>query len=174
MSHHDQPLGQVLRQGEQWGLRYERLLHHPPERVWKALTESEDLRHWMPCDIVGERRGGADIDLVFWPDHVERYSIEEPVTHGKILTWDPHRVFEWTWDTDVLHWELAPVEGGTLLTLTTWFGRDVEIAKDAAAGYHVCLDQLIELLDEGSTGPLVDADVHRWEHEYAEAVARVG
>lgn len=174
MSHHDQPLGQVLRQGDKWGLRYERLLHHPPERVWRSLTESGDLRHWMPCDIVGERREGADIDLVFWPDHVERYSIEEPVTHGQILTWDPHRVFEWTWDTDVLRWELEPVEGGTLLTLTTWLGKDVDVAKDAAAGYHVCLDQLIDLLDEGSTGPLVDADVRRWEREYGEAVARVG
>jgi hypothetical protein len=66
------------------------------------------------------------------------------------------------------------VERGTRLTLTTWLGKDVDVAKDAAAGYHVCLDQLIELLDEGSTGPLIDADVQRWEHEYAEAVARVG
>ena len=96
------------------------------------------------------------------------------MTHGKLLTWDPHRVFERTWGTDVLRWELELVENGTQLTLTTWLGRDVDSAMDAAAGYHVCLDQLIELLDEGSTGPLVDADVHRWEQEYAEAVAGVG
>jgi uncharacterized protein YndB with AHSA1/START domain len=174
MTRQDQPLGEVLRRGDQWGLRYERILQHPPERVWKALTESNDLRHWMPCDIVGERRAGAEIELVFWPDHVERYGIEEPVTYGTILTWDPHRVFEWTWDTDLLRWELEPVEGGTRLTLTTWLGKDVDVAKDAAAGYHVCLDQLIELLDSGSTGPLVDADVERWEQEYAEAVDRAG
>ena len=174
MTHVDQPLGDVLKRDDQWCLRYERLLRHPPDRVWRALTESDDLRHWMPCDIVGERREGADLDLVFWPDHVERYAIEEPVTHGKILTWDPPRVFEWTWDTDVLRWELEPVDGDTKLTLTTWLGKDVDVAKGAAAGYHVCLGQLIELLDEGSTGPLVDADVQRWEHEYAEAVARVG
>jgi hypothetical protein len=127
----------------------------------------------MPCDIVGERRSGADIDLVFWPDHVERYAIEEAVTHGKILSWDPPRVFEWTWDSDVLRWELEPLKGGTKLTLTTWLGKDVDVAKDAAAGYHVCLDQLIELLDTGSTQPLVDADVGRWEKRYAEVVAAV-
>jgi hypothetical protein len=127
----------------------------------------------MPCDIVGDRRAGADIDLVFWLDHVERYAIEEPVTHGKILSWDPPRVFEWTWDTDVLRWELEPFEGGTKLTLTSWLGKDIDVAKDAAAGYHVCLDQLIKLLDTGSTGPLVDADVSRWEARYAEAVALV-
>jgi hypothetical protein len=37
----------------------------------------------------------------------------------------------------------------------------------------VCLDQLIELLDTGSTQPLVDADVGRWEKRYAEVVAAV-
>jgi hypothetical protein len=30
-------------------------------------------------------------------------------------------------------------------------GKDVDVAKDAAAGYHVCLDQLIELLDIGTS-----------------------
>ena len=95
------------------------------------------------------------------------------MTHGKLLTWDPHRVFERTWGTDVLRWELELVENGTQLTLTTWLGRDVDIAKDATAGYHVCLDQLIELLDTGIVGPLEDADVHRWEERYREAVAAV-
>jgi uncharacterized protein YndB with AHSA1/START domain len=172
MSHVDQPLGEVLHEGNRWGLRYRRSLRHSPEKVWRALTESEHLRHWLPCDIVGERRGEADLELPFWPDHVERYSIEEPVTSGKILAWDPPRVFEWTWDADVLRWELEPTAGGTLLTLTTWLGRDdIDLAKDVAAGYHVCLDQLIELLDTGSTEPLIDADVTRWETHYGEAVA---
>jgi hypothetical protein len=73
----------------------------------------------------------------------------------------------------VLRWELEVVADGTLLTFTTWLGNDVDIAKDAAAGYHVCLDQLIELLDVGTVEPLEDADVHRWEKRYAEAVVAV-
>ena len=48
------------------------------------------------------------------------------------------------------------------------------MAKDAAAGYHVCLEQLMELLDTGTVGPLEDADVRRWEQDYADAVARIG
>lgn len=175
MNNHDQPLGEILRQGDQWGLRYRRNLRHPAEKVWRALTESDHLRHWLPCDIVGERKEGAEIELPFWPDQVERYSIEVPVTHGEIRVWDPPRVFEWTWDADVLRWELEALSDGTLLTLTTWLGRDdIDLAKDAAAGYHVCLDQLIELLDTGSTDPLVDADVSRWEERYSEAVRLSG
>jgi uncharacterized protein YndB with AHSA1/START domain len=171
MSTEDQPLGEVLRDEDKWVLRYERVLRHDPEKVWAALTESDHLRHWMPCDIVGDRREGAELEVPFWPAQVERYAIEEPVLYGKIVVWDPYKVFEWTWDTDVLRWELKPIAGGTLLTLTTWLGKEVDVAKDAAAGYHVCLDQLIELLDIGTVGPLEDADVHRWEERYTEAVA---
>ena len=172
MSASNQPMGQIIHDDQKWVLRYERVLRHPPQKVWRALTESEQLRHWMPCDIVGERREGAELELPFWPDHVERYSIPESVLHGMIKVWDPPRVFEWTWETDVLRWELEPIADGTLLTLTTWLSDDDPAAtKGVAAGYHICLDQLMTLLDTGSTEPLIDADVGRWEERYAEAVA---
>jgi len=29
-------------------LRFERLLAHPPERVWRALIEPGELAHWHP------------------------------------------------------------------------------------------------------------------------------
>lgn len=167
----DQAMGEVLRADGRWGLRYRRRLAHGPEKVWRALTESEHLRHWMPCDLVGERREGGALELPFWPDQVAKYGIEEPVLHGEIRTWDPPRRFEWTWDTDVLRWDLDAVDGGTLLTFTTWFGADDPGgASNAGAGYHVCLDQLIELLDTGGVAPLVDADVASWESRYGAAV----
>ena len=68
-------LGEILRDADRYGLRYERRLRHPPERVWRALTESDALRHWMPADMVGERRAGADLVFPFWPAHVERFGI---------------------------------------------------------------------------------------------------
>jgi uncharacterized protein YndB with AHSA1/START domain len=77
MSIEDQPLGEVLRDEDKWVLRYKRVLRHAPDKVWAALTESDHLRHWMPCDIVGERREGAEGAAV-WPAQVERYAIEEP------------------------------------------------------------------------------------------------
>ncbi|MPY93704.1 MAG: hypothetical protein GEV08_11780 [Acidimicrobiia bacterium] len=162
----------VLREADHVGLRYERRLAHSPQKVWRALTESDQLRHWMPCDLVGERREGAALQLPFWPAQVERYGIEEPALHGEIRVWRPPEVFEWTWDTDVLRWELQPDGRGTVLTFTTWFGQpDAAAAANAAAGYHVCLDQLAELLDTGSVGPLEDADVSSWEGRYTKAVA---
>ncbi len=155
-----------------WAVRFERRLTHRPEKVWRALTESQHLAHWMPTDIVGERRAGASIELPFWPAAVAKYGIEDPVLTGEIRVWDPPRVFEWTWDTDLLRWELEPDRDGTVLTFTTWFGdADDEVATGASAGYHVCLDELRELLDAGAVAPLDDAVMAVWVARYTEAFA---
>ena len=168
----DQPLG-IVSIGEDggWSVRFERHLRHDADKVWRALTESEHLAHWMPCDIVGERRAGAPIELPFWPDHIEKYDLANEPLHGEIRVWDPPSVFEWTWETDRLRWELTPEDGGTLLTFTTWMGPDAKGATDAAAGYHVCLANLEELLDTGTAPRLIDADVAPWERRYEEQVA---
>lgn len=171
-------LGMLLRDGGQIAVRYERRYAHPPEQVWRAITESEQLRHWFPADIVGERRTGAALELPFWDDHVEANDIRTPVVEGRVLAWDPPRLFEWTWGTDRLRWELAADGDATLLRLTTWIGDPLAhgpsgVSKDeatgtasAAAGYHVCLDQLEALLDERPAPPLHDADTAGLEATY--------
>jgi uncharacterized protein YndB with AHSA1/START domain len=171
------PMAAVLRDGDRIGLRYERRLAHSPEKVWRALTESEHLRHWLPVDIVGPRRAGAAIELPFWPEHIEAYEIDEPVLTGRILAWEPPRLFEWMWVGDVLRFELTPVGGATNLTFITWFDDpDRDGAANAGGGYHVCLDHLARLLDEENdlalTDPQVQAEADRWQERYAELVAK--
>lgn len=165
-----QPLGTVLRDGDQVGLRYERRLRHSPDKVWRALTESEHLAQWMPCDMVGERRQGARIELPFWSEVVARYELDPPSVPGTIRVWDPPRVFEWTWDTDLLRWELEPTDEGTLLVLTTWLGDAGTPVANTAAGYHVCLDHLVELLDTGHADPVAEDDPTAWEARYRDVV----
>jgi uncharacterized protein YndB with AHSA1/START domain len=138
-----------------WTLTFVRHLDHPAEKVWRAITESEHLAAWFPVDIVGERRSGADVAMPFWPDVVEKYEVAEPDTKGHIEVWDPPTRFELTWEGDRLRWELEPTSTGTTLTLTTVI-EDPNIATDAAAGYHVCLDRLQVRLDTGEVPPLVD------------------
>ncbi len=176
----DPTMASVVRDGDRVGLRYRRTLGHAPEKVWRALTESEHLRHWLPCDIVGERRAGADITLRFWPDHVEAYDIEDPDLAGRITVWDPPRVFEWTWGGDVLRFELEPTrdagsggEPGTELTFTTWpADPDPESMASAGGGFHVCLDHLTRLLDGEPGPPLTDPGeqpaTERWTAAYLE------
>ena len=168
----DQPLGVASVDDDgRWTVRFERHLRHDREKVWRAITESQHLAHWMPTDIVGERRAGARIELPFWPDHVERYQLDPAQLDGEIRVWDPPSVFEWTWHTDVLRWELAPEGDGTRLTLTTWLGAMGPGPAKVAAGYHACLANLEQMLDTGSAPPLIDADVAPLERRYEDQVA---
>jgi uncharacterized protein YndB with AHSA1/START domain len=163
-------MGDVLRDGERVGLRFVRRFAHPVERVWSAITESDQLQFWMPCDIVGERLAGAEIKLPFWPAHVERYQLDETPT-GRIEVWDPPAVFQWTWGGDSLRFELNRTDGGTTMTFTTWLeSPDLEGASNAGSGYHVCLDHLRVLLNTGSAPPLVEGEeaARRLQPEYAE------
>jgi uncharacterized protein YndB with AHSA1/START domain len=169
----DEPdLGSILHEGGGHVVRFERHLKHQREKVWRAITESEQLAHWMPCDIVGERRQDATIELPFWPDHVERYSIPVASMPGRITVWDPPSVFEWEWATDLVRFELTPDGDGTTLVLTTWLSEAGGDPSKTAAGYHVCLDNLAELLDTGSVStPLVDVPVADLEERYTAATS---
>lgn len=168
------PLGEIIRDDDgRVGLRFERTLSHPPQRVWQALTDSDQLRHWMPCDIVGPREDGAEIMVPFWDDVAAKYSLEDPVLPGRIVTWDPPHRFAWEWDDELISFLLEPEAGGTRLTLTVRIGTKAPGADKVAAGYHVCLDQLAALVDTGSAPPFIDADPSPYEAIYGPIADRL-
>jgi uncharacterized protein YndB with AHSA1/START domain len=165
----DAPLGQVL-PGDPPALRFVRELAHPIDKVWSAITEREHLRSWMPCDIVGERREGASLRLPFWPEVLDKHGFDDPGLTGTVRVWDPPRTFEWSWDTDVVRFELAGDDRLTVLTLTTWLsGKDAGPAQ-TAAGYHVCLDHLAQVLETGSAASVVTTDPGPLERRYHDIV----
>ena len=107
------PLGEIVRHSNgATSLRFERELARPPERVWRALAESDQLRHWMPCDIVGSREAGAEVAAPFWDDVVAKYGIEDTVLTGRIVTWRPPSTFAWEWDDELLTYQLEPTPAG--------------------------------------------------------------
>lgn len=182
----DSRMGEVLRDGDRTGLRYERRLAHPAEKVWRAITESEHLRHWFPADIVGERRAGAGVSMPFWPESVEHgaaeleaagIDLDDPVLPGEIRTWEPTRLFELVWgdsegDSDLLRFELEPDGDGTRLVFTTWLGEPGPAGHaGTGAGYHVCLDELEALLDTGRATPPAEVDPRGLEQRYAALLA---
>ncbi len=164
------PLGRV-HPGDPPALEFVRRLAHPMEKVWRALTEREHLRSWMPCDIIGERREGAELRLPFWPEVLEHHGFDDPGLAGIIRVWEPPQVFEWSWDTDVVRFELEPDGDHTVLTLRTWLsGKDAGTAQ-TAAGYHVCLDHLAQVLDTGSAPSVAETDPSDLEARYEEALS---
>jgi uncharacterized protein YndB with AHSA1/START domain len=120
-------------------LRFERLLAHPPERVWKALTEPDEQATWHPSPFDMEPAVGGAVSYRegdAWPTMAE----------GRVTELDPPRLLGHTWGDDDLRWELRPHDGGCLLILTHSFDDRFKAARDGA-GWHVCLDALASSLD---------------------------
>src|SRR5436190_13052458 len=107
----------VRKEGEKWTLVLVRELHHPPEKVWEALTDPAHLREWAPFDADGGLgTAGAAVKLTM---------VKAPtpmVSETKVKRADAPRVLEYNWGDKDLRWELEPSEGGTRLTL--WHNID--------------------------------------------------
>ena len=114
-------------------VRFERRLPHPPERVWRAITDAEDLAAWFPDTIEGEF--GPDAEVRF-PKFVE---MGLPSV-GKVTEFDPPRLLAYTWGPSALRFELEPDGDGCRLVFTDAVPRE-ETAKNAA-GWEVCLADL--------------------------------
>ncbi len=89
---------------------------HPPERVWKALTDPGALGKWlMPTDFKPE------IGLRFRFNGLNRGERNE--VNGVVLDVEPNRHLSYTWLDDegdspgVVSWTLCPVDGGTRVQL---------------------------------------------------------
>jgi uncharacterized protein YndB with AHSA1/START domain len=149
--------------GGQPRIRFERVLPHPPEKVWRAITQPEHLAQWFPTTIDGERVAGAHLRFQFPKG-------EAPPFDGEMLVFDPLRVMELRWGPDTLRLELHPVDEGTLLILLDTFEELGKAARDGA-GWHTCLDGLAALLDHKDHPP--DA-MDRWCEVHPAYVAEFG
>jgi uncharacterized protein YndB with AHSA1/START domain len=146
-------------------LRFERRLAHPPEKVWRAITEPAHLTQWFPADVEGERRIGAAIRLVFREG-------EGPIQSGTITELEAPRVFAFTWEESLLRWELRPDGQGCLLIFTQTFD-DRPAAASYAAGWQGCLDALELLLDGKPVGRLAPARYAELHEAYVESFGLV-
>jgi uncharacterized protein YndB with AHSA1/START domain len=146
-----------------WQLQFTRRLPHPPQKVWRALTEPDDLAAWFPSAIEGERAAGAPLRFVF------RHN-EGPSTDGQMLAYDPPSLLEFRWGEETLRFELQPDGDGTLLRFLNTFDGLGKAARDAA-GWHSCLDQLAYHLG-GETPPWSARE--RWQQVHPTYVEQLG
>ena len=132
-------------------LRYERFLPHPPERVWRALTDSRLMGRWlMETDfepVVGHR-------FQFRTDPAPTF---DGVLYGEVISVDPPRLIAYTFKGGIMNyqtmvtWTLLPESEGTRLILehTGWTGlRDVMISHIIGSGWSRMLNALPDVLDE--------------------------
>ena len=129
-----QQKGTLQKVGEGFVLRFERNYPHPVEAVWQALVEPKRLAEWFPSRIDGERRAGAKLRFVF-EGH------EGPVLEGSYRVFEPPRLLEFSWDADILRWELTPTAQGCTLVFTSTVQQRSNAPRDAT-GWDGCLDNL--------------------------------
>jgi uncharacterized protein YndB with AHSA1/START domain len=127
-----------------------RFLRHEPSTVWRAITDPQQVQQWNLSKVVVDGRPQGMVDLLYGDSWVH--------ATGRILTWDPPRVYEHEWNVrpdesrfqteerSVIRWELNPQEGGTLLTLTHrgLTRKTAEVFRHGLPGF---LDRLEALVD---------------------------
>jgi uncharacterized protein YndB with AHSA1/START domain len=131
--------GELTTDGTHAVVTYHRRFDHPPERVWRALTEDQHLEAWFPTTIEGERTPGAPLTF-------NHRGVDLPAMHGEMRAFKPPKLLELTWGGDVIRFELQADGDGTALTLTATMKELGKAARDGA-GWHVCLGNLALSLD---------------------------
>jgi uncharacterized protein YndB with AHSA1/START domain len=154
--------GNLQQAGDRWELTFTRRLPHPPEKLWRALTEPADLKAWFPSTIDGDRTAGAKLQFRFDQPQVDPMD-------GEMLVYEPPSKLEFTWGDDTLTFTLEPDGDGTVLTLVDTIVELGKAARDAA-GWHEKLDVLAAHLD-GAQPP---EPMERWKEVHPEYVEQFG
>jgi uncharacterized protein YndB with AHSA1/START domain len=163
--------GTLERRDERQVIRFERRLAHPVERVWRAITEPDEITAWLALAELELEEGGRVV--LTWQNTDDEGNTA--VARGSVSALDPPRLLEL--ETDIhgrLRWELEPAGDGTMLTFTAEVELPADFETEVIAGWHIHLDHLEEVLDGGTIDwPNWDRD-HRpdWERIHESYAAR--
>ena len=146
---------EVEKDGDKWTLVLVRELRHPPEKVWKALTDPASLREWAPFD--------ADRDLgAVGPVRLTMVGAPTPQTsQTRVKRAEQPRLLEYDWGGNDIRWQLEPLGGGTRLTL--WHSIDRSYISMGAAGWHICLDVLERFVADEPIGRIVGGEAMKFD-----------
>jgi uncharacterized protein YndB with AHSA1/START domain len=136
-----------------------RRLNKPVAKVWAALTVPERIADWFTeMSFKPEARLGADVELAF----------DDPpyrMTRGKVVAFDPPRLFAWTWPEDdhpnsIVRCELEPDGDGCVLTFSQ-SGMGTKWLTGTAAGWHTFLEGIEAAADGVRTVAGIEAEKAR-------------
>lgn len=124
----------------------ERSFSHPPEKVWRALTESALLAQWLMKNDFDPAVGKS---FQFRAEPVANWN---GVIDCEVLAIEPQRKLSYTWNSmgleSVVLFTLTPEEGGTHLRMEqSGFRTDQEAAfRGAQYGWQSFLGKLEKVL----------------------------
>jgi len=124
-------------------LRFERHLAHSIDRVWRAISEPEELQCWFVAPVAWTPALGE--------------TFEAAGANGEITALDPPRTLEWTWSVERYRFELAPDDDGCVLVFVHVFDPERGPGFQHAAGWATYFARLDAHLDGGF---LSEQDAH--------------
>lgn len=132
-------------------LRFVRRLAHAQAKVWRAVTDPDEMAHWFPARISTDLRVGAPMRFSFGDDDLDG---GEQWAHGEILELDPPKVYAFRWHDSVIRIELVPDGDGCVLHFSETLGGvgthgDRASVARQAPGWDACLLALTARLGGG-------------------------
>jgi uncharacterized protein YndB with AHSA1/START domain len=126
--------GDLITVDDRPALRFERRLKSSVERVWRAVTEPDELERWFIARIPWTPTIGEKFEAFGEPGTVTE--LERP------------RLIAWEWGGELLRIELAPEGDGCRIVLTHVFD-DRNLGAQHASGWEWHLDRLAAHLAGG-------------------------
>ncbi len=130
----------------------------PPERVFQALTDPEQLMRWLTdasCPAIlweMDARPGGRYRHATAKGTVVVNGVDQFECHGEIVELDPPRLLVYTWIANwhedktrrtVVRWELFPTENGTRVKVThSGLAQEASARKDYQSGWPGVLTML--------------------------------
>jgi uncharacterized protein YndB with AHSA1/START domain len=117
----------------------EREMPHPPEKIWRALTQGTLIEEWLMTNdfqpVVGHRFNFRAAPLPHW----------NGVVDCQVLAVEPHKRLSYSWNASgdeaasglktIVTWTLTPVKGGTRVRMEQSGFRPDEEANYQGANY---------------------------------------
>lgn len=135
--------GTVTKEPDGYKVVFERVLNHPVEKVWEAITDPKQMKYWF-TDIEIDFKPGGQIIFKFRDD-------AKSLSYGKVVSIEPPHKFVWTWEEELAVWELKEISKKQTQLTFTYSKLPKDYAVNAPAGFHSLLDRLKERLDGSNT-----------------------
>lgn len=137
------PAGSIKRLDGVFEARFERVLAHDRDVVWRSLTNSQAFVQWLAPGSIELCVGGMV--------HID-FGDSGTTIESTVLQLEPQRLLEYSWSSGdepnrPLRWELETAGTGTRLILTLRLPETEDVVK-ACAGFDAHLEMLAAALED--------------------------
>jgi len=162
--------GTIERDAEgRYVIAWTRQIAHPPERVWRAITDAREVGQWARGNWDFEPRVGGRMQLCLDNSLAPEDQVCDP---GRVTAYEPPHLLEFrvgSYGADsaqdgehILRWSLQADANGCVLGFSDTFEPGRRVRNSIVCGWQYMLDQLeLHLSPAGSDWSTRDVEMER-------------